>query len=165
MNSFIYFQGGQRIPCQLGGLETRKTLLAGALKPEKRWWVCVDQGKFSDVHSLECWNARYGGSCRVLSLNKQWARIGVPQFTISLIQTKVTNKDVWQWQLGFWLDSGICYLALIQRNTSASTWQRGLFWLLHHPLKPLPNVRKVGPEWEKDNTAPRYKENPQLSTI
>lgn len=35
MNLFTFFQGGQCISCQFGGLEARKTLLVGAVKPEK----------------------------------------------------------------------------------------------------------------------------------
>lgn len=54
----MHFQGRQCIPDQLGGNETREVFLAGALQPEKHWWICVDQQRRSQIYSLEQWNAR-----------------------------------------------------------------------------------------------------------
>lgn len=158
MNLFTYFQGGQCISCQFGGLEARKTLLVGAVKPEKHRWICVDPGKHGEVHTLEYWNARYRGGHILVYLKQQ--ELTALKFTIiSCDQLQVTNRGALLWRLEFWPDSGICCLAQIHQNISASTWLRGRLWLFLHPLRLLQSAKKVGVDWEQGTIVSRYNQN------
>lgn len=144
------------------------------LRPEKHFWLGLSNQKNIDEFvwtkgssvSFTHWNAGMPGmeedALPFLKLGGVNNRSTIHYF--SLQQLKDTNRAVWRWQLGFWLDSGICCLALIQQNTSANTWQRGPLWPFHHPLNLLPSVQKVGLEWEQETTAIRYNQKPRLNT-
>lgn len=135
------------------------------LRPEKYFWLGlsnrknIDEFVWTKGNSVRFthWNTGMPGMEKDSSIFK--IKLVKKSTTIYHfpLQLQVPSRAAWRWQLGFWLDSGICCPARIRRNTSANTWRRGQFWLCHHLLSLLPSVQRAGLKWGQDTTALRYK--------